>query len=60
MIELEQIERCDLLLTGTKQLTKTKGDLHQRIRDVRQGPDGNLYVLTEESDGALIILEPAE
>jgi aldose sugar dehydrogenase len=35
-------------------------DLHQRIRDVRQGPDGNLYVLTEENDSALLKLEPAE
>ena len=26
-------------------------DLHQRIRDVRQGPDGLLYVLTEEDAG---------
>ncbi|MGY2438302.1 PQQ-dependent sugar dehydrogenase [Pseudomonas sp. SDO52101_S400] len=29
------------------------GDLKQRIRDVRQGPDGYLYVLTDESDGSL-------
>lgn len=29
------------------------GELKQRIRDVRQGPDGYLYVLTDESDGAL-------
>ena len=35
-------------------------DLHQRIRDVRQGPDGNLYVLTEENDSALLKIEPAE
>jgi glucose/arabinose dehydrogenase len=34
-------------------------DLHQRIRDVRQGPDGYLYVLTEEEDGALLRIEPA-
>jgi glucose/arabinose dehydrogenase len=34
-------------------------DLHQRIRDVRQGPDGNLYVLTEENDSALLKIEPA-
>jgi aldose sugar dehydrogenase len=34
-------------------------DLHQRIRDVRQGPDGLLYVLTAEDDGALLRLEPA-
>jgi glucose/arabinose dehydrogenase len=33
-------------------------DLHQRIRDVRQGPDGFLYVLTEETDGALLRIEP--
>ncbi len=29
-----------------------------RIRDVRQGPDGLLYLLTDESDGAIIRLEP--
>ena len=34
-------------------------DLHQRIRDVRQGPDDLVYVLTDEVDGALIRLEPA-
>ena len=32
--------------------------LHQRIRDVRQGPDGLLYVITDEDDGALLRLEP--
>jgi glucose/arabinose dehydrogenase len=34
-------------------------ELRQRIRDVRQGPDGLLYVLTAENDGALIRMEPA-
>jgi glucose/arabinose dehydrogenase len=34
-------------------------DLHQRIRDVRQTPDGFLYVLTAEKDGALLRIEPA-
>lgn len=29
-----------------------------RIRDVRQGPDGLLYLLTDERDGALYRLEP--
>ena len=33
----EELRRESLLTT-----------LHQRIRDVRQGPDGLLYVLTEE------------
>jgi len=34
-------------------------DLHQRIRDVRQGPDGLLYLLTDEEAGALLKIEPA-
>ncbi|MEC4239692.1 PQQ-dependent sugar dehydrogenase [Pseudomonas sp. DSV-1] len=29
------------------------GDLKARIRDVRQGPDGYVYVLTDEDDGVL-------
>ena len=33
-------------------------DLRQRIRDVRQGPDGLLYVLTGEDDGAVLRIEP--
>ena len=33
-------------------------ELRQRIRDVRQGPDGLLYVLTDEDDGALLRIEP--
>ena len=34
-------------------------ELQQRIRDVRQGPDGYLYVLTEEDNAALLRIEPA-
>lgn len=33
-------------------------DLHQRIRDVTQGPDGLIYVITAENDAALLRLEP--
>ena len=33
-------------------------DLGQRIRDVRQGPDGALYLLTSEMDGRLLKLTP--
>jgi glucose/arabinose dehydrogenase len=46
--KMEELRRESLLL-----------DLKQRIRDVRQGPDGLLYVLTEEEDGALLRIEPA-
>lgn len=34
-------------------------DLHQRIRDVRQGPDGLIYLLTEDT-GLILRIEPAE
>jgi glucose/arabinose dehydrogenase len=34
-------------------------ELHQRIRDIRQSPDGLLYLLTEEDDAALLRIEPA-
>jgi len=35
-------------------------ELHQRVRDIRQGPDGLLYVLTEEDAAALLRIEPAQ
>ncbi len=35
-------------------------ELKQRIRDVRQGPDGLLYVLTAEAQGAVLRIEPAK
>jgi aldose sugar dehydrogenase len=35
-------------------------ELHQRLRDVRQGPDGLLYILTAEEDGALLRIEPRQ
>jgi glucose/arabinose dehydrogenase len=31
-----------------------------RIRDVRQGPDGYLYLLIDAQNGKLVRLEPAE
>ena len=31
-----------------------------RIRDVRMGPDGLLYLLTDDSDGKVLRLEPAD
>jgi len=35
-------------------------ELRQRIRDVRQGPDGLLYVLTDEKPGAVLRIEPVQ
>ena len=34
-------------------------ELRQRIREVRQGPDDLLYLLTDEDPGALLSIEPA-
>ena len=33
-------------------------ELRQRIRDVRQGPDELLYVITDEQVGAVLRIEP--
>lgn len=33
-------------------------NLRQRIRDVRQGPDGFIYLLTDNADGSILRLEP--
>jgi glucose/arabinose dehydrogenase len=46
---LEELRRESLLV-----------DMRQRIRDVRQGPDGLLYLLTDAANGAVLRIEPAE
>jgi aldose sugar dehydrogenase len=33
-------------------------DLQQRVRDVREGPDGYIYILTAENQAALVKIEP--
>mgnify|MGYP001235188953 CR=1 FL=1 len=35
-------------------------ELKQRIRDVRQGPDGFIYCLTDEKEGAMLRIEPVQ
>jgi glucose/arabinose dehydrogenase len=46
--KLEEIRRESLLT-----------ELHQRIRDVKQGPDGLLYAATDEEQGAILRIEAA-
>ena len=36
------------------------GDLRRRIRAVKQGRDGFLYLLTDEAEGVMLKIEPAE
>jgi aldose sugar dehydrogenase len=35
-------------------------EISQRIRDIQMGPDGKMYLLTEEEDGALLRIDPVE
>ena len=45
--QMEELRRESLLV-----------DLRQRVRDVAQGPDGLLYVITDEDEGAVLRIEP--
>jgi aldose sugar dehydrogenase len=36
------------------------GDLRERIRDVRQAPDGSLYLLTDARNGQILRITPAK
>jgi glucose/arabinose dehydrogenase len=36
------------------------GQLRQRIRDIQSGPDGLIYVLTDQNPGVLLRIEPAD
>jgi aldose sugar dehydrogenase len=38
---------------------KLLADREKRIRDIRQGPDGALWVLTDENDGEILRISPA-
>jgi len=35
------------------------GELRERIRDVKQGPDGLLYLATDSSDGRILRVKPS-
>jgi glucose/arabinose dehydrogenase len=56
----QDIERLifdgDNVVAAEKLLT----DLGKRIRDIRQGPDGALWVLTDEADGEILRISPAD
>ena len=42
-------------VVGEEHLLKNR---RKRIRDVREGPDGNLYVVTDEDNGELLRIAP--
>ena len=51
------IRRIDLDEKGNV-VSEESIPIGQRVRDVRQSPDGMLYVLTDEQNGQLISIEP--
>lgn len=53
--QLDRMEIRDSKVVAREILLK---DFGQRIRDVRNGPDGTLYLLTDEENGELLRLEP--
>ena len=56
-LRARQIRR--VRLDGNRVVVEEKLTIGERVRDVRQGPDGYLYVLTDQADGALLrIIEP--
>jgi len=56
----EHIERLVFDGDNVVMAEKLLADLGKRIRDVRQGPDGALWVLTDENDGEILRISPAK
>jgi glucose/arabinose dehydrogenase len=53
--QLQRLVMKDGQVVSAEVLLKDQGD---RIRDVRQGPDGALWLLTDDQDGKLLRLTP--
>jgi glucose/arabinose dehydrogenase len=54
---LERLVLDGETVVGVERLLEDRGD---RIRDVRVGPDGAVYVLTDDADGKLLRITPAK
>jgi glucose/arabinose dehydrogenase len=57
-LKFKYLDRLELRNGKVVREGKLLEDVDQRIRDVREGPDGLLYVLTDESAGQLLRLVP--
>jgi aldose sugar dehydrogenase len=49
-----------LTLDGEKVVDEERLTIAARVRDVRQAPDGAVYVVTDERDGRILRITPAE
>ena len=59
-LKFRQLVRLELRGEQVVHEERMLQDILGRIRDVRQGPDGYLYLLTDASDGVLARLQPGE
>jgi glucose/arabinose dehydrogenase len=57
-LKFQQVRR--IALDGTRVVEEEKLTIGRRVRDVRQGPDGYLYLLTDQPDGELLRIRPAK
>jgi len=57
-LKYQHVRRIDL--EQGKVVKQRTLDIGARVRDVRQGPDGYLYVLTDEADGKLLRIVPSK
>ncbi|MCB4366623.1 PQQ-dependent sugar dehydrogenase [Hydrogenophaga taeniospiralis] len=58
-LKFRYLARLELDGTRVRREEKLLPTLGQRVRDVRQGPDGFIYLLTDERNGQLLRLLPA-
>ena len=58
LTHLARLELTQPYAGNVRRETRLLSDLGERIRDVRQGPDGLIYLLTDSADGRLIRLDP--
>ena len=57
---LDRIELSQPFAGKVVRESKLLTEVGERIRDVRQGPDGLLYVLIDSANGKLIRLQPVK
>lgn len=57
-LAFKNVERLDLEDGAVKARTPMFQELDERIRDVRQGPNGHLFILTDSPQGRLVRVVP--
>lgn len=57
-LKFGQVQRLVLKDGEVQGVEELQAGIDQRVRDVRQGPDGAIYVVTDDDDGRIIRLAP--